>query len=382
LCRSIAIRTNDTIGGYDLPWVRRILITGGAGFIGSSLGLDLIARHPDWAVTAFDNLHRRGSEMNLPRLREAGIGFVHGDVREPGDLHAAGEFDTLIECSAEPSALAGNDGATEFVVHTNLLGAYNRLEAAVRERERQRERIQVIFLSTSRVYPVAALNALTYREDAMRFALLERQPFPGASDAGITEQFPLSGARTLYGASKLAAELLVAEYAQMFGLDTVVGRCGVVAGPWQMGKVDQGVFSHWMLAFYFRRPLSYLGFGGSGKQVRDLLHVADLAKLIDDQLERPEHWSGAVVNVGAGNYISLSLRETSALCREITGNAIELSGDPDRRPSDVRIYASDCGALSQYGEWRPQRSPATILGDIFSWIHEHERGLEAALARS
>jgi CDP-paratose 2-epimerase len=353
---------------------RRVLITGGAGFIGANLALEFAARHRDWQVTAFDSLHRRGAELNLARLREGGVSFVHGDVREPADLQLAGPFDALIECSAEPSAMAGVDGATSFVVRTNLLGGYHCLEEAARHRA------QVIFLSTSRVYPVAALNSLHYRELDTRFELTERQELAGASHLGVTEQFPLGGARTLYGASKLAAELLVTEYAELFGLETVVNRCGVMAGPWQMGKVDQGVFTHWMLAFYFRRPLSYLGFGGAGKQVRDLLHVTDLAELVDDQLQRPGHWRGAVVNVGGGAEVSLSLRETSHLCREITGNDIELTGDSTTRPGDVRIYLSDCRALSRFTDWTPQRSSREILQDIYAWIHDHEPAVSAALS--
>jgi CDP-paratose 2-epimerase len=353
---------------------RTVLITGGAGFIGASLALELAARHPDWELVALDNLHRRGSELNLPRLREGRVRFVHGDVREPEDLRAVGPFDALIECSAEPSVMAGVDGATGFLVRTNLLGAYHCLEEAARHHA------QVIFLSTSRVYPVAALNLLNHEESETRFELADEQPFTGASSHGVAEGFPLEGARTLYGASKLSAELLVTEYAESFGLPTVVNRCGVIAGPWQMGKVDQGVFTHWMLAFYFKRPLSYIGFGGKGKQVRDLLHVADLAELIDDQLLRPEHWSGAVVNVGGGTPVSLSLRETSALCEEITGNGLRVAKSPVTREGDVRIYISDARALERFTDWAPRHEPREILADIFTWIHQHERDLVAALS--
>ncbi len=180
-----------------------VLVTGGAGFIGASLAIELAARHPGWEITAFDNLHRRGSELNLSRLREAGVRFVHGDVREPDDLRAAGPFNALLECSAEPSVMAGVNGATGFLIRTNLLGAYHCLEEAARQRA------QVIFLSTSRVYPIAALNALGYEEGDARFELLDEQSMPGASALGVSERFPLDGARTLYGASKLAAELLV-----------------------------------------------------------------------------------------------------------------------------------------------------------------------------
>jgi CDP-paratose 2-epimerase len=139
-----------------------------------------------------------------------------------------------------------------------------------------------------------------------------------------------------------------------------------------MGRVDQGVFTHWMLAFYFKRPLSYLGFGGHGKQVRDLLHVADLADLIDDQLLRPAHWAGAVVNVGGGVRGSLSLRETSALCQQFTGNRLVVASIGSARAGDVRIYISDCESLSRLSEWVPRRTPAQILEDIFEWLSEHE----------
>jgi CDP-paratose 2-epimerase len=352
---------------------RTVLITGGAGFIGASLALELATRHPEWELVALDNLHRRGSELNVERLRDGGVRFLHGDVREPADLRAVGPFDALIECSAEPSALAGVNGATDFLVRTNLLGAYHCLEEAARHQA------QVVFLSTSRVYPVAALNSLAYEETPTRFELAAEQPLAGASAHGVTEGFPLAGARTLYGASKLAAELLIAEYAESFGLATVIDRCGVIAGPWQMGKVDQGVFTHWMLAFYFKRSLSYLGFDGKGKQVRDLLHVADLAALIEDQLLRPEHWAGAVVNVGGGVPVSLSLCETTALCEQITGNSLPIAADPQTRRGDVRIYLSDCSELKRLSDWAPRRGPSQILQDIFTWLHDNEAAVGRAL---
>ncbi len=360
-------------GGAPEPLDRTVLVTGGAGFIGASLALELAARHPNWKIVALDNLHRRGSELNLPRLREGGVDFLHGDVREPSDLTAARPFDALVECSAEPSVMAGVNNATGFLIRTNLLGAYHCLEEAAHSGA------QMIFLSTSRVYPVAKLRALSLRETETRFELAERQPLPGASARGIAEGFPLEGARTLYGASKLSAELLVTEYAESFDVSTVVNRCGVVAGPWQMGKIDQGVFTHWMLAFYFKRPLSYIGFGGTGKQVRDLLHVADLAKLVDDQLVHPEEWAGAVVNVGGGADVSLSLRETSTLCEQITGNTVRVAADYETRAGDVPIYISDTRALGRRSNWAPREGPREILTDIFSWVHENERAIAAAL---
>jgi CDP-paratose 2-epimerase len=351
-------------------------VTGGAGFVGANVCLGLAARHPDWTITALDNLHRRGSELNVSRLRDAAVTFVHGDVREPDDIRAVGAFDALVECSAEPAVLAGVGAAKGFLVRSNLLGAYHCLEEAARHKA------QVVFLSTSRVYPVEALNSLSYREDATRYVLADEQPLDGVSEQGVAERFPLEGARTLYGATKLCAELLITEYAASYDLPSVVNRCGVIAGPWQMGKVDQGVFTHWMLCFYFRTPLSYIGFGGAGKQVRDLLHVDDLLDLIDDQLMRPDHWAGAVVNVGGGREVSLSLQETSHLCTELTGHTLDIGSDPQTRTGDVRIYYSDCSSLARYTSWRPQRPAERIMSDIYSWIQENEQVVSSALIRS
>jgi CDP-paratose 2-epimerase len=349
----------------------RILITGGAGFVGASLALALSRGGHE--VVALDNLHRRGSELNLPRLREAGVEFVHGDVRVPADLAGVGEIDALVECSAEPSALAGVDGAVDYVLDTNLTGAINCLELA------RRTGAALVFLSTSRVYPVRALDQVAYVESDTRFEIASEQSLPGVSPAGIAETFPLEGARTLYGSTKLAAELLIAEYAESFGVRAVIDRCGVIAGPWQMGKVDQGVFTHWVLSHVIGRELTYIGYGGTGKQVRDLTHVDDLCDLVALQLSGIDEWAGATVNVGGGRDISLSLRETTDLCREITGREVPVVDSRSARPGDVRIYLSDCARLYERTDWRPQRGARQVLEDIHQWIVQNEESVRAAL---
>jgi CDP-paratose 2-epimerase len=351
----------------------KALVTGGAGFVGASICLALRERNPGWELLAFDNLKRRGSELNLRRLRDAGVTFIHGDVRERGDLMAVPPIDALVECSAEPSVLAGYGSAADYVVRTNLLGAYHCLELA------RRDDALFLFLSTSRIYPIEALSRLQLRETESRFELAPAQRMPGVSEAGISEAFPLEGARTLYGTTKFAGELLAAEYADAFGLRTVIDRCGVIAGPWQMGKVDQGVFTHWMLSHHFGRPLQYIGYGGEGKQVRDLLSVADLVDLIEDQLRRPEVWTGFNGNVGGGRGCSLSLLEATELCRDLTGNDVPIEGTREARPGDVPLYISDCSRLFERTDWRPSQTPKEILEDIHTWITDNEPALEAAL---
>jgi CDP-paratose 2-epimerase len=353
--------------------LNRLLITGGAGFVGSNLAVSLASRHPDWQIVVLDNLYRRGSELNLPRLQEAGVEFVRGDVREPEDLARVPRIDALIECSAEPSVMSGVDGDTGYLVHTNLTGAYNCLELA------RRDGAFLVFLSTSRVYPVAPQVELKLEEGETRFEIAAEQEVPGVSPAGISEQFPLDGARTLYGATKLAAELLIEEYRAGLEVPAVIDRCGVVAGPWQMGKVDQGVFTHWMLAHHFDNPLSYIGFGGSGKQVRDLLHVEDLVDLVERQLLAPGDWDGRTVNVGGGRECSLSLLETTAICRELTGNEVPIEPVEQTRAGDVPIYLSDCTKIFGLDEWRPRRSAEQVLAEIHAWIATDEQRIAQAL---
>jgi CDP-paratose 2-epimerase len=350
-----------------MPTYRTVLVTGGAGFVGSNLAVWYKQRHPEARVLALDNLKRRGAELTLPRLREHGVEFVHGDIRSPEDLRGVGEsVELLLECSAEPSVLAGFGEAPDYLLNTNLVGTIHCLELA------RRTGADLVFLSTSRVYPVAALTRLALVERDTRFALANEQLVPGASARGIAETFPLDGTRSLYGATKLCSELLIQEYGAMYGLRYLINRCAVLTGPWQMGKVDQGVFALWVAMHHFGRGLSYIGWGGTGKQVRDLLHVADLADLLELQLERLETLNGGIFNVGGGVEGSLSLQETTALCQQITGNTVPIATVDVNRPADLPLYLSDCRRVSAATGWTPRHTPRDTLEDIHRWIVEHE----------
>ena len=341
----------------------RVVITGGAGFVGSSLALAIRERHPRAEIHCFDNLRRRGSELNLERFRARDIHFVHGDVRSPDDLAELPKtFDLCIDASAEPSVLAGLGGSPNYVLQTNLVGTLNCLELA-----RTRGKA-LIFLSTSRVYSMGPLRELKFKEGQTRLELELLQPWPGISARGVAEDFPTHLPRSLYGASKLASELIIHEYCSTYGLRAVINRCGVIAGPGQFGKVDQGVFTLWVANHVFNKALKYTGFGGAGKQVRDLLHPEDLMDALDLQLSSLDKLTGQTFNLGGGPDISTSLAELTALCQKLSGNSVPIASDPTTSPVDIPWYVTDSSRAEKAFGWKPKRGVDAIVGDIHSWL--------------
>lgn len=352
----------------------KILITGGCGFVGSNLALSLKKEFPGSEIIVFDNLKRRGSELNIKRLKAAGIGFVHGDIRNEEDLDALTMLDIIIDASAEPSVIAGIEGGHKQLININLNGTINILNQALKNKS------AFIFLSTSRVYPIEHINEILVDENETRFAISEKQNFSGISAAGISEEFSLEGYRSIYGASKLASELMIHEYTHFFGLKSIINRCGVIAGPYQMGKVDQGVTVLWLAKHFWKKELGYFGYGGTGKQVRDILHVDDLCDLIKLQIKDISLFNGKVFNVGGGLESSLSLQELTVLCQNVTGNMIPIKSVPNDRIADIRLYITDNARITNICGWKPQRTPNDIVTDIHKWLVENENELSEILS--
>jgi CDP-paratose 2-epimerase len=351
----------------------KILITGGAGFVGSSLAFSLKQKYPVYVIYCLDNLKRKGSELNVARFSKAAINFIHGDIRNKEDFDPLPSVDIVIEASAEPSVLAGLDGTPDYLINTNLLGTINCLNFA------KKSKAKFIFLSTSRVYPIKAIEKLNYRETETRFELTDNQAIEGVSAKGIAENFPLNGARSLYGATKLASELIIQEYQEFYGLETVINRCGVITGPWQMGKADQGVMVLWVAKHFYEQQLAYIGYGGTGKQTRDMLHVQDLFDLIDYQIHNFSIINGEILNAGGGVEISASLQELTQICQKITGKSIPINPITENRSADIPIYITDNTKITALTGWKPMHSIEKIVGDINQWISENEEALAYVL---
>ena len=346
-----------------MPGRPRYLITGGCGFVGSRMCQGIRTAFPDAEIIAFDNLHRRGSEINVVDLSAAGVAVVHGDIRMPADLDdIEGTFDVVIDAAAEPSVHAGTTGSPRYVIDTNLGGTVNLLEFARRRAK------TFVLLSTSRVYAIDALRGIRTSEGESRLEIAPMQDLPGVGPAGIAEDFLTAGARSYYGASKLASELLAQEYAAASDLDVIINRCGVLAGAGQFGKVDQGVIALWVAAHIYGRPLKYIGFGGTGKQVRDVMHPDDLLALTLRQIKMAPNISGQVFNVGGGLPISVSLRELTTLCRDRTGNQVDISPVPQTASVDMPVYITDTTRVREATGWTPSHDAVAIVDDIATWI--------------
>lgn len=217
-------------------------------------------------------------------------------------------------------------------------------------------------------------------ETESRFEIASEQSIVGVSEDGIAEEFPTHLPRSFYGATKLASELIIQEYVESYGLRAIINRCGVLAGAGQFGKVDQGVFTLWVANHFYQKPLRYTGFGGKGKQVRDLLHPEDLFRLLQKQLSKIDECSGEVFNIGGGKQISTSLLELTELCRKVTGNQVPIEMETQTSAVDIPLYISDYQKAAQTFSWRPELSVEKIVEDIFHWLRDNETELRPLFA--
>jgi CDP-paratose 2-epimerase len=342
----------------------KIVITGICGFVGSEIALQLAQRFSGATILGIDNFSRPGSETNRPRLTAAGLAVRHGDVRCASDLDVLGGADWVVDAAANPSVLAGVDGRTTSrqAVEQNLVGTLNVLEFC---RERG---AGLVLLSTSRVYSVKALNALPLVVRRQAFAPDEAAAWPsGASAAGLSEEFSTAGPVSFYGGTKIASEVMAIEYGDAFGLPVVIDRCGALAGPGQFGTPEQGIFSYWVRAWASAQALSYLGFEGTGHQVRDALHPEDLADLVERQL-RAASGAVGVWNVGGGSSNAVSLAQLSEWCADRFGQR-EVRADPNRRRWDVPWVVMDTARATSGLGWTPRIRLTRILEEVA----EHHR---------
>lgn len=350
----------------------KILITGICGFVGINLARGFLRRYPNFRITGLDNLSRKGSEANIRVLKDLNVELVRGDLRIQSDIDSLAKFDWIIDCAANPSVLAGisGRGSSRQVLEHNLIGTINLLEYC------KKHKAGLILLSTSRVYSASKLANLTIKSSDNRFQIQKEQIY-GLSERGISESFPTSAPLSLYGASKLASETLILEYGYNFDFPVWINRCGVLAGAGQFAKADQGILSYWIHSFKEKNTLKYIGFGGSGHQVRDALHPQDLVPLLTRQINEHNGDAPKIVNLGGGTKNSISLKELSNWCENRFGKNEVLSSQ-ETRPMDAPWIVMDSSLAKDTWNWGVKTNIYQILEEIADHADRNPKWLKSS----
>ena len=352
----------------------RILITGACGFVGSALAECLLERVEGIHVAGVDNLMRPGSETNRARMERLGVEFVHGDLRSASDVAGLPACDWVIDAAANPSVLAGLSGAgsSRRLFEHNLAALGNVLEYC---RERK---AGLMLLSSSRVYSIAALAAIPLSVQDRAFALDPAAALPhGLTLDGIGVEFSTAAPVSLYGATKLASEIMALEYGAAFDFPVWITRCGVLAGAGQFGTPEQGIFAFWVNAHLRRRPLRFIGFDGAGHQARDAFHPRDLAALLVAQIRTGRSAGPRVYTAGGGPANTMSLAQLTAWCDERFGRHVP-AAHPGPRRYDIPWVAMDNTAAAADFGWRIETPLSTILEDIAQHANQHPDWLETS----
>jgi CDP-paratose 2-epimerase len=345
----------------------KILITGVCGFVGSALAEYLLERVEGVRIVGVDNLMRPGAQTNRLRIEQLGVDFIHGDLRSASDLCGLPVCDWVIDAAANPSVLAGLSGAgsSRRLFEHNLAAFGNVLEYC------REYGAGLLLLSSSRVYSIPALAAIPLRSDGGAFAVDPATPLPcGLTLDGIGVDFSTAPPVSLYGATKLASEIMALEYGAAFDFPVWITRCGVLAGAGQFGTAAQGIFAYWINAHLRRRPIQYIGFGGTGHQTRDAFHPRDLAALLLAQMRSARTDGQRVYTAGGGPCNAMSLAQLTAWCDERFGHHAP-AVDSTPRAYDIPWVAMDNARAAADFNWRIEIPLPAILDGIAHHARSH-----------
>mgnify|MGYP001221801122 FL=1 len=332
-----------------------ILITGGCGFVGTNLSLYLKSKK--FNVYTLDNLSRKGSKFNYTVLKKKKIKNFRINIANYKKLKGLRKFDLIIDCCAEAAVEVSRKKIDE-VFNTNLIGTFNILKKA------KRDKSKIIFLSSSRVNSIKNINKIIGNNSNLKKKLHINKL--------IDDKFENSRPKSLYGFTKLASEMLIEEFNYAFGLKYIINRCGVISGPLQFGKQDQGFVSLWVIHHIMKKKLSYIGYGGHGNQVRDVLHIDDLCELIHKQIKIINKIYNKLYTVGGSKISYTSLKNLTKICQNITGNKISIDKKKSTSIYDIPYFITDNRKVSKAYKWRPKKNINKIVYDITTWINNNK----------
>jgi len=335
----------------------KILITGGCGFVGTNIAIFLFNKKHK--ISTLDNLSRKGSRYNLKLLKKRNIKNYNLNVENYNKLKKLPKYDLIIDCCAE-AAVEVSRKKIDSVINTNLIGTINILKKV------KKDNSKIIFLSSSRVYPVKTMNKIINKKIIKKKIKINKM---------INENDSITGPKTIYGLTKLSSEMFIEEFSYAYGIKYIINRCGVISGPLQFGKQDQGFLSLWIWKHLNKKNLSYIGYGGFGNQIRDVLHVNDLCKLIEIQIKKFTKINNQIYTVGGSKKSFTSLKNLTRICEKITNNKIKFKKISKTSIYDIPYYISDNKKISKIYGWKPKKDINNIVKDTYDWLSQNKKTL-------
>ena len=329
----------------------KILVTGGCGFVGSNISIYLKENLKGCVVNSLDNLSRNGSALNEVRLKKNKIKNFNIDITNLKKILNLPKYDLIIDCCAE-AAVNDSIKKPSKVFSTNLIGTFNILTKCTKDQSK------IIFLSSSRVYSIKNLRKFYEKRNHIKKNLLYK----------VSEKFSTNSPKSLYGYTKLASEELIKEFSYSKNITYIINRFGVISGPWQFGYEDQGFVSLWVRSHFFKKNLKYIGFDGTGKQIRDVIHITDVCDIILLQIKNIKKISNEIFNIGGGIKSFISLSELTKKCEKLTGNKIKFTKIKKTSIFDVPSYITDNRKIIKFYKWKPIKNIDHIIVDIYNWI--------------
>ena len=334
---------------------KKILVTGGCGFIGTNLCVYLKKKH--YLVYSLDNLSRKGSIYNFKLLRDLKIRNFKFDIFNFKKVNSLPKFDLIIDCCAE-AAVEVSRKDIDRVINTNLIGTFNILKKA------KKDNSKIIFLSSSRVNSIKTISKM-FQNHNFKNQLKIRKT--------IDEKFDTNSPKSIYGLTKHVSEMLIEEFSFAFNLKYIINRLGVVSGPLQFGKQDQGFVSLWIWRHITKKKLKYIGFGGFGNQVRDVLHINDLCEIIEIQIKSLNTIFNKTFTIGGSLKNSISLKKLTLICQKITNNKIKFSRVKKTSIYDLPYFVSSNKFVSRVYKWKPKRNIYDIINDTHNWLESQKK---------
>ena len=336
----------------------KILITGGCGFVGTNIAIFL--SNKKYKISTLDNLSRKGSRYNLNLLKKYNIKNYNLNVVNYNKLKKLPKYNLIIDCCAE-AAVEVSKKKIDSVVNTNLIGTINILKKA------KKDNSKIIFLSSSRVYPIEKMNKIVNKKIIKKNIKINKM---------MNENDSIIGPKSIYGLTKLSSEMFIEEFAYAFGIKYLINRCGVISGPLQFGKQDQGFVSLWIWKHISKKNLTYIGYGGLGNQIRDVLHINDLCRLIDIQIIKFNKIYNRLFTVGGSKKSYTSLRKLTKICENVTKKKVKFIRVSKTSIYDIPYFVTDNKSVSRTYRWKPKKSINDIVNDTFIWLSNNKNNLK------